>query len=290
MQAAEVRARAKINLCLRVGPARPDGYHDVATVLAALAVGDVVELEPAAATRVEAPGLTGGDALVTRALALLAERAGHPAGWRVRLDKQIPVGAGLGGGSADAAAALRLANATLPEPLAPDELMLLAGEVGSDVPFLVSGLDTALARGRGEVLEPCPVRAPAWIVLGWPGVSLGTAEVYALHEPGAGARERVESLIAQPFASDDVTCLAALIENDLSPAAEQLCPPIASLRARLLAEGALAAAMSGSGSAVFGLFAGEDAARSAADRVAGAVPWAAVSRLAQPAAGATITL
>lgn len=168
MQAAEVRARAKINLCLRVGPARPDGYHDVATVLAALAVGDVVELEPAAETRVEAPGLTGGDSLVTRALALLAERSGHPAGWRVRLDKQIPVGAGLGGGSADAAAALRLANATLPEPLAPDELMLLAGEVGSDVPFLVSGLDTALARGRGEVLEPCPVRAPAWIVLGWP--------------------------------------------------------------------------------------------------------------------------
>jgi 4-diphosphocytidyl-2-C-methyl-D-erythritol kinase len=140
------------------------------------------------------------------------------------------------------------------------------------------------------VLEPCPVRAPAWIVLGWPGVSLGTAEVYALHEPGAGARERVESLIAQPFASDDVTRLAALIENDLSPAAEQLCPPIASLRARLLAEGALAAAMSGSGSAVFGLFAGEDAARSAADRGARAVPWAAVSRLSQPAAGATITL
>ncbi len=164
-----MRARAKINLCLRVGPARPDGYHDVATVLAALAIGDVVELEPAAATRVEAPALAGGDFLVTRALALLAERTGHPAGWRVRLDKQIPVGAGLGGGSADAAAALRLANATLPEPLAPGELIVLAAEVGSDVPFLVSGLDTALARGRGEVLEPCPVRAPAWIVLAWPG-------------------------------------------------------------------------------------------------------------------------
>src|SRR5262249_41453511 len=150
-----VNARAKINLCLRVGPARPDGYHEVGTVLAAVGMGDVIELEPAAATLVEAPALAGGDSLVTRALGLLAARARHAGGWHVRLDKRIPVGAGLGGGSADAGAALRLANATLPEPLAPGDLTGLAAEVGVDVPFFASGLATALGRGRGDLLEPC---------------------------------------------------------------------------------------------------------------------------------------
>jgi 4-diphosphocytidyl-2-C-methyl-D-erythritol kinase len=284
-----VVAGAKINLCLRVGPVRPDGYHEVATVLAALALGDVIELAPAAATQVEAPALAGGDSLVTRALGLLAQRTGHTAGWRVRLDKRVPIGAGLGGGSADAAAALGLANDTLPEPLAADDLLLLAAEAGSDVPFFVSGLETALARGRGELLEPCPLRAPAWVVVAWPGVSLGTAEVYARYEPGGDASERVTSLVAEPFASEDVAHLAALVENDLASPAEALCPPISALRSRLLACGALAANVSGSGSAVFGLFASEEVAGAASERLRGSVPWQAVTRLTQTAGGATIT-
>jgi 4-diphosphocytidyl-2-C-methyl-D-erythritol kinase len=284
-----VNARAKINLCLRVGPVRPDGYHEVATVLAALAVGDLIELEPAAATLVEAPALAGGDSLVTRALGLLAARSGHGAGWHVRIDKRIPVGAGLGGGSADAGAALRLANATLPNPLPPADLIGLAAQIGADVPFFASGLETALARGRGDLLEPCPVHAAAWVVAAWPGVPLATAAVYARHEPRAGARERVESLVAAPFGSADVLHLASLVENDLAPAAERLCPPISALRAQLMEAGAAAAAMSGSGSAVFGVFAQADTARSAAERIAEAAPWIAVGRLAQPAGGATIS-
>jgi 4-diphosphocytidyl-2-C-methyl-D-erythritol kinase len=284
-----VIAGAKINLSLRVGPLRADGYHEVATVLAALALGDSLELEPAAATRVEAPGLAGGDSLATRALGLLAARTGHRAGWRVHIDKHVPVGAGLGGGSADAAAALRLANATLPEPLALSDLTALAAEVGSDVPFFVSGHETALARGRGELLEPCPVRAPAWVVVAWPGVALGTAEVYARYRPSAGARERVAALAAEPFATEDVEQLAALIENDLGAPAAELCPPVPALRARLLASGALAAAMSGSGSAVFGVFAGEDGARAASERLSGSAPWIAIGRLTQTAGGARIT-
>jgi 4-diphosphocytidyl-2-C-methyl-D-erythritol kinase len=281
---------AKINLCLRVGPLRPDGYHEVATVLASLALGDVIELEPAAATRVEAPALPGGDSLVTRALGLLAHRAGHGAGWHVRLDKHVPVGAGLGGGSADAAAALRLANATLPQPLPPADLLLLAAEVGSDVPFFVSGFETALARGRGELLEACPVRASAWVVAAWPGVPLGTAEVYARHEPRADAAERVAALSARPFASEDVAQLAALVENDLAAPAEALCPSISALRERLRDHGALAADVSGSGSAVFGLFDSEESARVASERLRGNVPWQAIGRLTQLAGGARITV
>ena len=279
---------AKINLCLRVGPLRDDGYHDVATVIAALALGDDVRLEPADATQVEAPALAGGDTIVTRALALLAHRTGHAGGWRVHIDKHVPVGAGLGGGSADAASALALANATLPEPLAPDELIALAAEIGSDVPFFVSGRETALARGRGELLEACRVVAPAWVVVAWPGVALGTAEVYARYRPAADAPERVASLAAEPFASRDVEHLAALVENDLGGPAEQLCPAIAALRAGFLAHGALTASVSGSGSAVFGLFASEEPAQAASERLAGSVPWQMIGPLTQ-GGGARIT-
>jgi 4-diphosphocytidyl-2-C-methyl-D-erythritol kinase len=284
-----VIAGAKINLSLRVGSLRPDGYHDVATVLAALALGDSLELEPAATTQVEAFGLPGGDSLVTRALGLLAQRAGHPAGWRVHIDKYVPVGAGLGGGSADAAAALGLANATLSQPLPLDDLISLGAEVGSDVPFFVSGHESALARGRGELLLPCPLRAPAWVVVAWPGVALGTAEVYGRYRPPPNARERVEALAAEPFATEDAEQLALLIENDLAAPAEQLCPPISSLRARLLACGALAASVSGSGSAVFGLFAGEDGARAASEQLRGSAPWVSTGPLTQTC-GARITV
>jgi 4-diphosphocytidyl-2-C-methyl-D-erythritol kinase len=285
-----MRAGVKINLSLRVGARRADGYHELATVLAALPLGDWLELEPAAVTRVEAPGLAGGDALVTRALDLLAARAGHASGWRVHIDKHAPVAAGIGGGSADAGAALRLANATLPEPLPGDELLAVATQVGSDVPFFASGWPAALARGRGERLQPCPLRATAWVVLAWPGVALGTAEVYARYRPPARARERVEELAAAPFAVPDPAQLAALVENDLAGAAEELCPPTSALRARLLAEGALTACMSGSGSAVFGLYAAEGVAQAACERIASEVPWAVVARLPQGAAGATISV
>jgi 4-diphosphocytidyl-2-C-methyl-D-erythritol kinase len=274
-----VLAGVKVNLSLRVGPRRTDGYHELATVLVALPAGDSIELEPAPATRVDAPGLPGGDLLVARALGLLAARAGHGAGWRVRIEKLAPVGAGLGGGSADAGAALRLANATLREPLAAGELVALAAEVGSDVPFFASGLDAAVGRGRGERLEPLSLRAPAWIVVAWPGVALSTAEVYARYRAPAGAHERLTALAAGPFASADTGQLAALVENDLGVIAEELCPPAAALRERLLAAGALSAAVSGSGSAVFALFAAEDVARAAQGRLTGSAPWTAVTRL-----------
>jgi 4-diphosphocytidyl-2-C-methyl-D-erythritol kinase len=283
----DVIAGVKINLSLRVGPRRDDGYHELATVLAALPLGDRLELEPAASTRVAAHGLAGGDALVTHALALLAARAGHATGWEVRIDKLAPVGAGLGGGSADAGAALRRANATLPIPLAEDELIALAAEVGSDVPFFASGHTAALARGRGEQLEPFSLRAPAWVVLAWPGTELATADVYARYRPPACGRERVDELAAEPFVTADVAQLAALVENDLAAPAEELCPASAALRARLLAAGALAASVSGSGSAVFALYAAEDTARATAERLAADVPWTAVACLPHEATSAS---
>jgi 4-diphosphocytidyl-2-C-methyl-D-erythritol kinase len=282
-------AGVKINLCLRVGPKRPDGYHELATVLAALPLGDSLELEPAPATRVDAPGLPGGDGLVTRALALLAERADHGAGWRVHIDKHAPVGAGIGGGSADAGVALRLANETLPLPLATDGLLAVAAQVGSDVPFFAAGHSAALARGRGELLEPCRLAAPVWVVLAWPGVALGTAEVYARFRPGERAAGRVAELTAPPFATASAEQLAALVENDLEAPAGELCPASVALRQQLRANGALTACLSGSGSAVFGLFAAEDGAQAAREQVAAVAAWTAVARLPGADADATIT-
>jgi 4-diphosphocytidyl-2-C-methyl-D-erythritol kinase len=283
-----VLAGVKINLSLRVGPRRADGYHELATVLAALPLGDSLELEPAPATHVEAPRLAGGDALVTRALQLLATRTAHTAGWRVHIEKRAPVGAGIGGGSADAGAALRLANATLPEPLGAGDLLELAAHVGSDVPFFASGRQAAFARGRGELLEPCPLGAPAWVVLAWPGVELSTSEVYARYRAAAGAAERVAELSAAAFSASRAAELAGLVENDLAGAAEELCPPIRRLRERLLACGALAACMSGSGSAVFGLFDAEGPARAAHEQLRTHLPWVAVALLPHGAAGARI--
>ncbi|HEY3612730.1 MAG TPA: 4-(cytidine 5'-diphospho)-2-C-methyl-D-erythritol kinase [Gaiellales bacterium] len=284
-----MRAGVKINLSLRVGRRRPDGYHELATVFAALPLGDELELEPAASTSVHAPGLPGGDGLVTRALALLAARAGHAGGWHVRIDKHAPVGAGLGGGSADAGAALRLANATLPAPLGRDELLAVAAAVGSDVPFFASGLASALGRGRGELLEPCPLGAAAWAVLAWPGAELATAEVYAAYRPGDRADERVASLTAGPFAVSDAAQLAALVENDLAAPAQALCPQASATCTRLRDAGALAACVSGSGSAAFGLFGDEGSARAGADAVARDAAWTGVARLPQSGEAATIT-
>ena len=283
-------AGVKINLSLRVGPRRGDGYHELATVLAALPIGDDLDLEPARSTHVDAPGLAGGDGLVTRALALLAARAGHGEGWRVRIEKRTPVGAGLGGGSADAGLALRLANAALPRPLAPDALIAVAAEVGSDVPFFAAGYAAALARGRGEDLEPCTIGGGAWAVLAWPGEALSTAAVYARYRPLGGADARVAELAAAPFATAGAEQLAALVENDLAAPAEQLCPAATALRLNLLGGGALTACVSGSGSAVFGLFASRSAAEEGRGGVAGAAAWTAVAPLPGGDPAATITV
>ena len=261
----EAVARAKLNLVLRVGPRRADGYHEIATVLAQIELGDGLRIGPAARTRVRAPGLPEGDTLVTRALDLLCELAGHGGGFEVEIEKRVPAGAGLGGGSSDAGTALRLANGMLPAPLDQATLRELAAQVGSDVPFFAAGVAAAHASGRGEQLEPLdlPTGIPRFVVVAWPGVLLSTAEVYAaFNEP--------ESLCP--------ATLADLGANDLQAAAERLCPASGRLRRELEGAGAIAA-VSGSGSAVYGLF--DDAELAGRAHAAlGDAAWSATTRLA----------
>jgi 4-diphosphocytidyl-2-C-methyl-D-erythritol kinase len=264
MAAAELRgpAPAKINLALVVGPLRPDGKHEVATVLQRVDLGDRVALRRSGELRVEG---FSQDTIVRDALGRLAERAGTHAGWRVRIEKRIPVAAGLGGGSSDAATALRLANRTLPGPLPPQELHTLAAEVGADVPFFLDA-GPALGVGDGSTLERLSLPQDFWVVLALAhgAAKASTADVYRrFDERGgeAGFEERRDGLLAALGSCGRPRDLARLPPNDLARS------PLA----RLLVElGAFRADVSGAGPAVYGLFLHRDAALAAARSLRGA--------------------
>ena len=239
-------ATAKLNLALVVGPLRDDGRHEVATVLQRIDLADRLSIEPGAELRVEG---FAEDTLVRAALEGLAEAAHTDPCWHARIWKQVPVAAGLGGGSSAAATALRLANETLAEPLPPERLHELASELGADVPFfLTSG--PQLGTGTGTELEPLELPQDYWIVLLLPHDQRkpSTADVYAGFDRRDGAtgfeerHARLRETLAEAKRPRD---LAALPPNDLaaSPHAE-----------RLLEFGAFRADVSGAGPAVYGLF------------------------------------
>jgi len=249
-------AHAKINLALVVGPVRDDGMHEVATVLQRVELHDIVELEPAPSLEV-----TGfADTLATHALTLLADKAGVPPAWRVRIDKRIPVAAGLGGGSSDAAAALVLANDTLPEPLASNRLHEIGAAVGADVPFFLRD-GPQLATGDGTALDPVELPRELLVVLVLPaGVAKeSTRGVYALFDARNGAtgfEERRAALDEALGRIDAVSDLSRLPRNDLASS------PLA---VRLEELGAIRADVSGAGPAVYGLFDAPELAAKAAE-------------------------
>ena len=241
-------APAKINLALVVGPVRPDGKHVVATVLQRVELADRISLE--AGSTLEIDGFPQ-DTLVRDALLALAKAAAVEPAWAVRIEKRIPVAAGLGGGSSDAAAALRLANDTLLSPLSPERLHRLAAELGADVPFfLTSG--TQLGTADGSELEPLELPLDHAVLLLVPEteVKSSTADVYAAFTGERGFDDRRARLIAAVEARD----LAALPPNDLasSPLAQEL-----------RAAGAFRAEVSGAGPTVYGLFADDERAAAA---------------------------
>jgi 4-diphosphocytidyl-2-C-methyl-D-erythritol kinase len=249
-------APAKLNLALVVGPAGPDGRHDVTTVLQRIDVCDRVELRPA--DRLSVSGFED-DTLVTGALTALAAEAGVEPGWTAVIDKRIPVASGLGGGSSDAATALRLANATLAEPLPPDVVERIAASLGADVPFFLRA-GPALGEGDGTRLSPLDLPQDYWVALLLPkdARKASTAEVYRTFDDRDGAtgyEARRASLLEALAAVGRARDLASLPPNDL--ASSPVTP-------ELHAMGAFRADVSGAGPAVYGLFAHERDARNAA--------------------------
>ena len=265
--AARLAAQAKVNLALRVGPRRADGYHDVLTVFARIALADdiVVRLLRGGITidvlRDGTPDESVGPAdrnLAVRAARLYMDEARWPSGCGIHIEKRIPVGAGLGGGSADAGAVLRALDSLSPAPLGRERLMRIAAGLGADVPFFVLDAPLALGTGRGDVLEALPLLPSRWLALVQPGFSVSTADAYQWFDEGA-ARMPLTKRDADGLrdASRQWDTLVAVADNDLQDAVAVRHPVIGSYRDALRGAGAALAMMSGSGSAVFGLFADE---------------------------------
>lgn len=243
-------AAAKINLALVVGPVRGDGLHELTSVVQRIDLCDDLTVEPA--DRLEVTGFRD-DSLVASALERLAAAARVPARWRARLTKRIPVAAGLGGGSADAAGALTLANGTLATPLERARLLELAADLGSDVPFFVEP-GPKLVEGAGEVLHPLRLPQDYWVLVALPaGVAKGSTGAVYRHfdELGgpAGYGERRARVLEVVSSCSRPADLASLPPNDLAPAS---APTI--LTETLAAAGAFRSDVSGAGPAVYGLF------------------------------------
>jgi 4-diphosphocytidyl-2-C-methyl-D-erythritol kinase len=268
----------KVNLYLRVVRRREDGFHELETVFQTIGGDDELTAAPAPAITLS----TGPDNLVTRAALLLHRRLGLPADRGAALDlrKRTPMGAGLGGGSSDAATALRLLCHLWGCGPAPELLAEIAAELGSDVPFFLKG-GTAVGGGRGEHLQPLPTPS-LWLVLARPPVAVNTGWAYGRWRPEACGDPDLADFQAA-LATEDPTAVAGVLRNDLEPGVAAAVPEIAAARAALLAAGALGARMTGSGSVVFGIAADRGhAARVAAAYAGPGQAWAA------PTAGPTV--
>lgn len=274
----EVRilAPAKLNLGLAVLGRRPDGFHELLTVFQAVSLSDRLRVRRRRrGVRVrcaELPGL-GADNLAHRAAELFLERSGAAAGLEIDLEKRIPAGGGLGGGSSDAAAVL-LAAARLHRLRPPrEQLNEWAASLGADVPFFLEG-GAGLGTGRGELVSPLePWPGEANVLLHVPERGLATAEVYRRLDAGAltGRRAAFNILLARRERGE-LGPFGAAMFNDLEAAAFEMMPELAAAKAALLGAGAAGALLAGSGSCVFGLFAGREAAEGARRRLRNRLP------------------
>ena len=254
-------APAKINLALVVGPRRDDGRHEVTTVLQRVDLSDRVSLRPAADVHVMG---FRGDTLVREALKALAGTCARGDGWEATIEKRIPVSSGLGGGSSDAATALRLANETLAEPLDAEALTALARPLGADVPFFLTA-GPQLGERDGTTLTPLELPQDYWVLLVAPRgrVKSSTAAVYEAFDArggSAGYRERRAALLEQLASVRRTRDLATLPRNDLasSPLADEL-----------VALGAVRADVSGAGPIVYAIFQDRSLALAARRRLRG---------------------
>ena len=281
-----LRTSAKVNLVLEVLGKRGDGYHELSTVLQAVDLFDrlVLEEDEALTLRSSDPALPTDEAnLVVKAARLLMGAAGVSRGARIALEKRIPMAAGLGGGSSDAAATLWGLNRLWGLRWSGARLAELAVELGMDVPFFLSG-GRALATGRGERLEPLSASPALSLVIVTPGFPLSTREVYG--RVPAGLRDdgrRTERLI-RALASRNSSRVAASLYNALETVVELAYPQIGRIKQALMSAGALGSVLSGSGPTVLGVARSADHARQLRDRVTTASRscWA-VRTLASPA-------
>jgi len=259
---ARVLAQAKVNLVLRVLAREASGYHSIETVFLRLDLGDRVHVRTTASGRsvdcagaaIPAGGLGPAEKnLAYRAAAAYHEATGWPAGFAIEIDKRIPVGAGLGGGSADAGAVLRCLDALAPTPLG-RHLVEIAAPLGADVAFMTLDSPMALGWSRGERLHPVRPLEPRPVALLKPPFSVATADAYGWL---AGDRGPYDPL-GMSIAPEDLAtweAISAIATNDFQPTVGARHPQVLELVDDLTSRGALLSLLAGSGSAVFGVFA-----------------------------------
>ena len=259
MRKVRLRAFAKVNYALDILGLRADGYHEVRTVMQSISLADEVELQRATEgfelTSEPSEAEIGPPERNTVYLAwkLLRGLTNDELPVRVKLRKMIPAGAGLGGGSADAAAALVGLNDLFGFGLRVEELCEIGVGIGADVPFCISGR-TALGEGIGEILTPLPAPPPHRLVVAKPLGSADTGTIYRACD--AAKKESANSVdpVVSALRSENLSALAAAVGNDLAPVTAGFVPDVEALEQTLLASGALGASMSGSGTAVYGIF------------------------------------
>lgn len=275
MTEAVQTAHAKINFFLEIAGRRDDGYRDIVTLFHEIELSDRVALRLSAGGEdvISISGLSAGvasgrDNLCLKALDALRRRAGALPFFEIELTKRIPTGAGLGGGSSDAAAAIKAANELLSLGLSDGDMRRIAAEVGSDAPFFITG-GSAVGRGRGDELEHIePFAGGLNVVVAAPARPMPTADAYALAAEYTGARRLETADARRLLAAGSLERLKEMMFNAFEQFVITARPEIAALKRGLLEAGCAAALLSGSGSAVFGLCESPEAARLAARAMA----------------------
>lgn len=274
-------AQAKVNLSLRIFPRAPDGYHPIETLFCRIDLADRlrvrVRAEPGVSIRVSGPETAPANLenLAARAAILFLEQTGMAGGVEIELEKQIPPGSGLGGGSSDAAAVLRALAAAMEAPLAQEEIVALASRLGSDVAFFAADTPLAVGRGRGEQLRACDelTRRPMLLLL--PDVAISTAEAYALWDERVGELG-ANAMVRSPPDCSSWEAIAAAAVNDFEPVIFGLRPDLRHMSAALHETRPLLSLLSGSGSASFAVYASERQRDQAAAELRDAVEGARV--------------
>lgn len=268
-----LHAPAKVNAFLQVTNRRSDGYHEIRTLFVPVSLYDIIEIEFRAGeiNVVSTDSLAPSDEtnLAARAARSFFDKTGISSGLDIKIEKNIPVAAGLGGGSSDAASVLKGLNSFFKEPLTLDELCSLALKIGADVPFFVHGRPS-YAEGVGEILSPAGSLVPYELLIVNPGVPLSTAMVYKKLNLGLTKCKKENKY---PALNQGPCDIKNILSNDLETPALELCPVIGEVKKTLSDLGSDGVLMSGSGPSVFGIFTDADRADWSAGKIKKNTKW-----------------
>jgi len=262
MNTITILAPAKVNLFLRVFGKRPDGYHTIETLFEKIAIFDKIELTKASGgikiSSAETKLPLGMDNIAYRAVELLEERCGRPLGVEIKIEKSIPIGAGLGGGSSDAAAVLSGVNSLYDLRLENEELVSLGGRLGADVPLFIMDTPWAIGRERGDVIEGIESRMKLWHIFFIPQDSVLSGEAYEWID-GAGRRESPGIQAAlDAIKQNNISLLGKSLHNDLEGLSFEKISFLKEAKDTLVESGAAGVLISGSGPVLFGIFGSEE--------------------------------